>query len=174
MCAYAIREIDCFVFLAATCLLRCAASQNNRTAAAVQCLQLRHEAAQHKPSNFTCSLTVPALPPCPTDDAVTSLLVAELSLFLLMFSEGANLRHLPEAMCFFYWTMRTCPTFSACLPGLPSLVPCLTSNEPDHDLRSDLCHLLTAQAADCSSVCDVLPYIMRVTFWQPVAIARVD
>jgi hypothetical protein len=33
-------------------------------------------------------------------------LLEELSLFFLMYSEGANLRHTPEALWFLFWCLR--------------------------------------------------------------------
>jgi hypothetical protein len=70
-----------------------------------------------------------------TDDEVIRLLTCELALFLLMFSESANIRHLPEAMAFIYWVMRFSHTFEKRLPQLPVLTPYATVNDHSYDMR---------------------------------------
>ncbi|CAD7698034.1 unnamed protein product [Ostreobium quekettii] len=48
----------------------------------------------------------------PYTDEIIIMLMNELALFYCIWTEGANVRYMPEVMCFIFWTMRFSPVFS--------------------------------------------------------------
>lgn len=51
------------------------------------------------------------------DPAALNGLLSEIALYLLLYSEGSNMRHFPEGMWFFYWAMAHSPHMEAIWQG---------------------------------------------------------
>lgn len=57
------------------------------------------------------------------DPLVINGLLSELALYLLIYTEGSNMRHCPEGMWFFYWCMAHSPQMEAIWrAGIPKVV----------------------------------------------------
>lgn len=51
----------------------------------------------------------------PYTDQVVHMLLNELALYMCIWTESANLRYMPEMLCFIYYTMRFSPAFDSAL-----------------------------------------------------------
>ena len=53
------------------------------------------------------AVAITAQPQCAGDSDVSNHKAVDVSLYVLVWGEAANLRHVPEALCFLYHQMRT-------------------------------------------------------------------